>query len=77
MSLANKFADLLERAQKSEEYWRDIAVTDFTRELHERMRSLDMTHAELARLVRSWEDDLHWNETGLVTDCVLTGMPPT
>ncbi len=49
MSLAQKFADLLERAQESEEYWRDIAVTDFTRELHERMRSLGMTHAELAR----------------------------
>ena len=49
MSLAEKFASLLERAQQSPAYWRDIAVTDFTRELHDRMRRMGVTHAELAR----------------------------
>ena len=49
MSLAKKLADLLERAQESEEYWRDVTVTDFSRELHERMQTLGITHAELAR----------------------------
>jgi transcriptional regulator with XRE-family HTH domain len=49
MSLAEKFAILLERAQESPAYWRDIAITDFTRELHDRMRRTGVTHAELAR----------------------------
>lgn len=49
MSLAEKFANLLDRAQQSPAYWRDVAVTDFTRELHARMRRTGVTHAELAR----------------------------
>ena len=49
MSLAEKFASLLERAQESPSYWRDIAVTGFARELHDRMRRTGVNHAELAR----------------------------
>jgi plasmid maintenance system antidote protein VapI len=49
MSLRDKFANLIEEAQDTVPYWRDIASTDFTRDLHERMRRMGITHAELAR----------------------------
>ncbi len=49
MSLRDKYAGLLEEAEQTVEYWRDVATTDFTRDLHERMRRMNMTHAELAR----------------------------
>jgi predicted transcriptional regulator len=49
MSLAEKFSRLIERAQKSVEYWRDVAITDFTRDLHARMTRLNVNQEELAR----------------------------
>jgi plasmid maintenance system antidote protein VapI len=49
VSLRDKFSRLLEDAEGTVEYWRDIAMTDFTRGLHDRMRRMHVTHAELAR----------------------------
>ena len=49
MSLRAKFSHLIEQAQQTPEYWRDIASTDFTRDLHKRMKEQGITHAELAR----------------------------
>lgn len=49
MSLREKFANLVESAQGTVGYWRDVAITDFTRDLHDRMGRMNMTHAELAK----------------------------
>lgn len=49
MSLADKLANSLEQAERDPDYWRDIAVTDFTRELHARMQELGISQGELAR----------------------------
>ena len=49
MSLVEKFAHAIEEAQESVDYWKDVSITDFTRDLHHRMRLLNMTHADLAR----------------------------
>jgi transcriptional regulator with XRE-family HTH domain len=49
MSLADKLADSLEEAERDPDYWRDIAVTDFTREVHARMQELGISQGELAR----------------------------
>lgn len=49
MSLAKKLVEALEEAEQSVEYWRDIAVTDFTRDLHARMAKLGVSQGELAR----------------------------
>jgi transcriptional regulator with XRE-family HTH domain len=49
MSLADKLSRLIERAEKTTEYWRDIAETDFTRDLHARMERMNISQAELAR----------------------------
>ena len=38
--LIDTFAELLHRAQASEDYWLDIAVSDFARDLHGRMKTL-------------------------------------
>ncbi len=68
MGLPEKFSHLLEQAQQSVEYWRDIAVTDFTRELHDRMRQLGTTHTELARLMGVSVSNLR----ELLEDCDIT-----
>lgn len=49
MSLADKLAGSLEQAERDPDYWRDIAVTDFTREVHARMQELGISQGELAR----------------------------
>lgn len=49
MSSADKLADSLEQAERDPDYWRDIAVTDFTREVHARMQELGISQGELAR----------------------------
>jgi predicted transcriptional regulator len=49
MSLVEKFSRLIERAQKSVEYWRDVAITDFTHDLHARMARMNVNQEELAR----------------------------
>ena len=49
MSLADKLANSLEQAERDPDYWRDIAVTDFTREVHARMQELGISQGELAR----------------------------
>jgi transcriptional regulator with XRE-family HTH domain len=49
MTSAEKLAKALEQAERSVEYWRDIAVTDFTRDLHARMNELGVSQGELAR----------------------------
>jgi len=48
MSLREKFAKLIMAAETSMDYWRDVAVSDFTRDLHARMERMSITHAELA-----------------------------
>ena len=47
-SLSERFAELLRRAETSEDYWLDIAITDFSRDLHARMEELDVKHKDLA-----------------------------
>jgi len=49
MSLRDRFSRLIQDSQQTVEYWRDVAVTDFTRDLHDRMQRMGVTHAELAR----------------------------
>ncbi|HZF10997.1 MAG TPA: XRE family transcriptional regulator [Thermoanaerobaculia bacterium] len=49
MSLAEKLSRLIERSEQTDEYWRDIAETDFTRDLHARMKRMSISQAELAR----------------------------
>lgn len=48
MSLREKFAKLITAAQTSVPYWRDLAISDFTRDLHARMKRTGITHTELA-----------------------------
>ena len=49
MSLADKLSRLIQRAEQTPEYWRDVAETDFTRDLHMRMERLNISQTELAR----------------------------
>ncbi|HYO14569.1 MAG TPA: helix-turn-helix transcriptional regulator [Thermoanaerobaculia bacterium] len=49
MNPAEKLANALGEAEESVEYWLDIAVTDFTRDLHARMDELGVSQGELAR----------------------------
>ena len=49
MTPAERLAKALASAEESVDYWRDIAVTDFTRDLHARMKSLKISQGELAR----------------------------
>jgi transcriptional regulator with XRE-family HTH domain len=49
MTLAEKLAKALDRAEHEPDYWRDIAITDFTRDLHARMQALHISQGELAR----------------------------
>jgi transcriptional regulator with XRE-family HTH domain len=49
MSLADKLAGSLEQAERDPDYWRDVAVTDFTRAVHARMQELGISQGELAR----------------------------
>lgn len=44
-----EYAEMLQDAEKSVDFWYDIAVTDFSQELHARMRELNVSAAELAR----------------------------
>jgi transcriptional regulator with XRE-family HTH domain len=48
-SLSETFADLLQRAELAEDYWLDMAISDFSRELHARMEAMGVTHRELAK----------------------------
>lgn len=48
MSL-DKYAAMIQEAEESVDYWKDIALTDFARDLHERMRTQKISSAELAR----------------------------
>jgi predicted transcriptional regulator len=49
MSIAEKLAKAIRSAQGDVDYWRDIAITDFTRELHQRKNALRISQGELAR----------------------------
>jgi transcriptional regulator with XRE-family HTH domain len=49
MTLAEKLGKALAQAEDGVDYWRDIAVTDFTRDLHARMKALGISQGELAR----------------------------
>ncbi|HSG40911.1 MAG TPA: helix-turn-helix transcriptional regulator [Thermoanaerobaculia bacterium] len=48
MSL-QRYRDLAQEAESSVEYWTDVAVNDFARELHELMKRRNVSNAELAR----------------------------
>lgn len=48
MSL-QRYRDLAKEAESSVEYWTDVAVNDFARELHELMKRRNVSNAELAR----------------------------
>jgi len=48
MSLREKFSKMIEEAQASVPYWRDIAISDFTRDLQARLERTGITHTELA-----------------------------
>lgn len=47
-SLTDAFTDLLHRVETSTDYWLDIAISDFARDLHARMEALGVKHKELA-----------------------------
>lgn len=49
MNAAEKLARAVGRAERDANYWKDIAVTDFTRELHARMKRFNIKQGELAR----------------------------
>lgn len=49
MTLAEKLAKAIHAAEEDPGYWIDIAVTDFTHDLHDRMRRCDISQGELAR----------------------------
>lgn len=49
MTLAEKLAKAIDRAENDPNYWRDIAITDFTRELHARMEAHKVSQGALAR----------------------------
>lgn len=49
MTLAEQLAQALESSEEDVDYWKDIAITDFTRDLHARMQELGVTQGELAR----------------------------
>jgi predicted transcriptional regulator len=49
MKVAEQLAKAVQEAQGGVEYWQDIAVTDFTRDLHDRMAKLGISQGELAR----------------------------
>ena len=53
MSLADRFAALLDRAQKSVSYWRDIAIVDFSRELHAKIKREGLSHADIAERMQT------------------------
>jgi transcriptional regulator with XRE-family HTH domain len=48
MSLQH-YRTLAAEAESTPEYWTDIALSDFARELHTRMKQRGVTNAELAR----------------------------
>jgi len=48
-----RYAAMLEEAEQSVDFWYDIAETDFAREVHARMRALDISPAELARRMKT------------------------
>ena len=50
MSL-QKYRDLAREAESSSEYWTDVAISDFARELHALMKQRQVTNAQLARLL--------------------------
>src|SRR5947209_16279715 len=50
MSL-QKYRDLAREVESSSEYWMDVAISDFARELHALMKQRQITNAQLARLL--------------------------
>lgn len=50
MSL-DRYRKLAREAESSEEYWKAVAIDDFTRELHNLMKRRGVTNAELARRI--------------------------
>lgn len=48
MSL-EKYAAILTEAEQSPDFWQDVALTDFSREMHQRMKELGISASELAR----------------------------
>ena len=49
--MARSFRELFATAKRSAAYWAELATLDFTAELDERMRQLDMSRAELAQRI--------------------------
>ena len=49
MTTAERLAKALERAERDPAYWKDTAITDFTADLHARMKAFDISQGELAR----------------------------
>ena len=49
MTLAEQLAKALGHVEQDVSYWRDIAVTDFARDLNARMKALGISQGELAR----------------------------
>ena len=49
MTTAERLAKALELAERDPAYWKDTAITDFTGDLHARMKKFNVTQSELAR----------------------------
>jgi transcriptional regulator with XRE-family HTH domain len=49
MTTAARLTRAIETAESNADYWQDIAVTDFTNDLHRRMQRLRISQGELAR----------------------------
>jgi transcriptional regulator with XRE-family HTH domain len=49
VTLAEKLAQAIESAESDPAYWKDIATTDFTNDLHARMQALNISQGDLAR----------------------------
>ncbi|MEA2605055.1 MAG: Helix-turn-helix domain [Acidobacteriota bacterium] len=46
---ADSYSAMVADARGSVDYWLDVAQTDFAREVHRRMKDMDVSPAELAR----------------------------
>lgn len=47
-----RYRELSKQIETDPEYWKDIAVSDFAREITQLMRKLDVNNAELARRMK-------------------------
>lgn len=43
------YRELIERAEESPDFWRNVTAVEFTREVHQRMTELGVNRSELAR----------------------------